>query len=68
MAIEVASRETVALAQDEFADLHREVSDWTVVSIGGVQRLQRKFELPDFATTPRPFPTDPSVAAPPCTP
>ena len=47
--IEVASRETVALAQDELADLHLEVPDWTVVTIDGVERLQRKFKLPDFA-------------------
>ena len=49
MKVEVASRETVPLAEDELSELRREIADWTVVTIDGVQRLRRTFEFPDFA-------------------
>ncbi len=37
------------LADAELNALHREIADWTVVTIDGVQRLRRTFEFPDFA-------------------
>ena len=49
MAVEAASRESVPLAKDELEELLREVAGWSVVSIDGVERLQRRFEFPDFA-------------------
>jgi 4a-hydroxytetrahydrobiopterin dehydratase len=49
MRVEAASKESVPLAEDELNELHREIADWTVVTIDGVQRLQRRFEFPDFA-------------------
>ncbi len=49
MRVESASKESVPLAEDELNELHREIADWTVVTIDGVQRLQRRFEFPDFA-------------------
>ena len=49
MHVEAASRESMPLAEDELNELHREIADWTVVTIDGVQRLQRRFEFPDFA-------------------
>ena len=48
--IEAASRETLPLAEDALTELRREVAEWTVVTLGGVQRLQRMFEFPDFAS------------------
>ena len=49
MPVEAASSETLPLAEDALTLLRREIPDWTVVTIDGVQRLQRMFELPDFA-------------------
>ena len=49
MPVEAASRESVPLADPELKELLGEVADWSVVSIEGVQRLQRTFEFPDFA-------------------
>ena len=49
MQVEAASTDTMPLAEDELSELHREIADWTVVTIDGVQRLQRTLEFPDFA-------------------
>ncbi len=49
MPVEAASRESVPLTEDELTELRRELADWAVVTIDGVQRLQRRFEFPDFA-------------------
>ena len=49
MQVEAASKDTVPLASDELNELHREIADWSVVTIEGVQRLRRTFEFPDFA-------------------
>jgi 4a-hydroxytetrahydrobiopterin dehydratase len=47
--IEAASRETLPLAEDALTKLRHEIAEWTVVTVGGVQRLRRLFEFPDFA-------------------
>ena len=47
--VEPASSESMPLAEDQLNELHREIPDWTVVTIDGVERLQRTFEFPDFA-------------------
>ena len=49
MRVEAASGDSMPLAGDELNALHREIDEWTVVTIDGVQRLQRTFEFPDFA-------------------
>lgn len=49
MQVEAASKESVPLPEDELSALHREIADWTVVTLDGVQRVQRTFEFPDFA-------------------
>ncbi len=47
--VEAASKETLPLEEDALEELRSEIADWTVVTIDGVQRLQRMFEFPDFA-------------------
>jgi len=37
------------LRPDEITDLLRQVPDWKVVEREGIKRLERVFELPDFA-------------------
>lgn len=49
MPVEAASKETLPLEEDALEELRSEIADWTVVTIDGVQRLQRIFEFPDFA-------------------
>ncbi len=49
MPVEAASKETLPLDEDALEELRSEIADWTVVTIDGVQRLQRMFEFPDFA-------------------
>ena len=49
MQVEAASKDTLALADEERNALQREIADWTIVSIDRVQRLRRTFEFPDFA-------------------
>ncbi len=49
MRVEAASKESIALVDDELTQLRREIADWNVVTTDGVQRLRRTFEFPDFA-------------------
>ncbi len=49
MKVEAASSETKPLVEDQLDELRREIVDWSVVSVDGVQRLRRTFEFPDFA-------------------
>ena len=49
MDVDAASRESVPLAEDELNELHREIADWSIVTIDGIEWLQRTFEFPDFA-------------------
>ena len=46
----VACRKDAPTVTDaEFAEFHRQVSDWDIVELGGITRLRRVFSVDDFA-------------------
>ena len=42
-------KDAPAVTEGEMAEFHRQVSDWDIVELDGIQRLRRVFLVDDFA-------------------